>query len=398
MKRKITAIFVTLFLLTFVLGKTVFAQSSTPEPNNSSNQKNVVLPSSETVDHDYFAAGSSVTLSGTVNGDAYVAGGNILVDGTVNGDLLVAGGNINVNGNITGNIRAIGGQILINGKIGGNASAFGGSTNIVKGAQINGSFAGAGGNLDISGPLGKGVNGAFGNVTLGNTIAGNVLLYAGNLTLAPQTNISGNLEYYSNTEANLQAGSTVSGQTIRHNLPQQLNKRVQPQKAAAFITQALLFLKIMAFISYLLAGLLLIRFFPKFSNEAVSAIYERTWASLGFGFLLTILMPIIIFILFITIVGIPLAFITLLLYFILMFLSIIIGSLFLGWWVFSFSKNKKTISLGWSLVAGLVIYEILTLIPFIGGLIKAILLFLGLGGIFLGFRKDYTDMKAKKMI
>src|SRR5687767_13900949 len=70
---------------------------------------NVYLSKGEIINHDYFAAGNTVNLSGTVNGDAYIAGGNVTVDGTVNGDLLAAGGNVTILGKVTGNVRTAGG-------------------------------------------------------------------------------------------------------------------------------------------------------------------------------------------------------------------------------------------------------------------------------------------------
>ncbi|GIW54634.1 MAG: hypothetical protein KatS3mg082_1038 [Nitrospiraceae bacterium] len=53
----------------------------------------VVLPAGAVVDHDYFAVGTIVEISGTVNGDVYAVGRQILVDGTVNGGFAGGGRN-----------------------------------------------------------------------------------------------------------------------------------------------------------------------------------------------------------------------------------------------------------------------------------------------------------------
>ena len=59
--------------------------TATEDKDVEKTGRNVVLPKGEVVDSDYFATGTSVTLSGTVKGDAYIAAGTINFEGTVDG-------------------------------------------------------------------------------------------------------------------------------------------------------------------------------------------------------------------------------------------------------------------------------------------------------------------------
>jgi cytoskeletal protein CcmA (bactofilin family) len=57
-----------------------------------------------TVQGDYVAAGSIITITGTVNQDALLAAGTIIENGVVNGDIRAAAGNIMVDGPVGGDL------------------------------------------------------------------------------------------------------------------------------------------------------------------------------------------------------------------------------------------------------------------------------------------------------
>lgn len=158
----------------------------------------------------------------------------------------------------------------------------------------------------------------------------------------------------------------------------------------------ILLAKIVGFISTLILGLLLIYLIPNYSREVVSTVRDRTLASLGLGFLMLLVTPVVIVFLFVTVVGIPLALILLAVYLIGIYLARIlailwIGSTLIGWF-------GKTVREGWVLVIGLVTYSILTLIPFVGGLITMLAVLVGLGASILADRQLYLTARKKEMI
>lgn len=102
MKKILFSFLAILLLFSFVSPPVLFAQTR-------NQQRVIILSRDQTVDRDFFGAGSTVIVSGTVNGDAYVAGGTILIDGTVKGDVLAAGGNITIRGTVH-NVRIVGGK------------------------------------------------------------------------------------------------------------------------------------------------------------------------------------------------------------------------------------------------------------------------------------------------
>lgn len=378
--KKLTALLVVFISLVFVLPGVVYAQQ------NIASGDNVVLSKDQIINQDYFASGNSVTISGTVNGDVYIAGGNVLVDGIINGDLLTVGGTVNVVGSVSGNIRAVGGNITISGLSDGNTSLVGGSLNITNNADIGGSLVAVGGEVQVFAPVGKGATVAGGQVTLGNVVGGNVTSGASMLTLTSSANVAGNLDYWSQNQPQIQPGASVAGQTSGHMVA------VSQEPVTKFFGALVgisLFLKLIGFISQLIIGLLILRFFPNFSQGVVETIKGNPWWSLGVGFLALILTPIIVIILLVTVIGIPLALLLLVAYIIVLCFARIFIALLIGQWIL---KQKGNIT--WAFALGLIIFVIISLIPFIGGLFSFFATLFAVGAYLITKRDFYQKLKS----
>lgn len=363
----------------FLLVNTAFAVT------NYSTGQDVILPKSETINSDYFAAGNNVLLDGTVNGDAYVAGGNVTINGIINGDLLAAGGNINVIGKVAGNIRAAGGQINVSGTVGRNMTAAGGTITLQTPATVSGSLTSAGGNISVLAPIRKGLTIAGGQANIDTTIGGNITGAIGQLSLMPNASVAGNLEYWSNEKAHLDPNTKIAGQTFYHQT--QWNKQKTQDFAAGLNIGWMIF----SFMTSFVIGMLFIKFLPVYTQDIVQTILTRPWISLGIGFLATILFPIAFIILLVTIVGIPVAFILLaagFIFFVLneTFIGITIGEKIL--------PHRRVVAL----ILGLVIYEIISLIPIINWIGGMVAFFIGLGAFVLVEKQLYMSLRTRKVI
>lgn len=381
---KKAAVFIIIFFSSLLLAGLVSAQ-------NIKSGESTVLPSGETVNNDYFASGGMAIVSGTVNGDTYLMGGNITVDGEINGDLLIIGGNADIRGRVTGDIRVVGGQVTVAGEVGRNLSAVGGSVSVTDRARIRGNLVAASGSLDVFGPVDRDVIISGGQATLGSGIGGNVNSTVGRLVLTSGARVSGNLNYTSGTPAQIQSGAVVSGTVTQQTPPGRPTPGILGALAAASIA-----FKIISFISYLIVGLLLLRFFPNFTREKAATLFKRPLISLLIGFIALILIPVVIFLLMFTVIGIPIALIALAIYLIALYLSIIVTSLALGWKAFDLIGQKRTG--GWALLLGLVIYEILTIVPILGGFVTFFALLFGLGALLLAWKNYYQRLQSKDLV
>lgn len=380
--RKIGFILILLLIFSFFISNSTFAD------REDEKRKEIVLPKNEILNKDYFAAGDSVTLSGTVNGDVYLAGGSVIVEGIVNGDLLVAGGVVAIRGKVTHDARIGGGQIIISGEIDGNLTVGGGSVNLTDSAKIGGSLVAGAGSLFVFAPVGKGATIGAGQVTLGNKIGGDITAGIGKITLTPNANIIGNLVYWSKSNAQIEPGAQVLGK-ITHNLPAEF----KPTKRIVVLPLLIL---IGNLISSLVLGLLMLKFLPVYTQRTANVITEKPWASLGVGFLTTVLFPVIFIILLITLVGIPLALILLFTFLIIAYITKIFVSLVIGQKIFKFI-GQRTKS-GWVLLMGLIVYGIITMIPVIGWIVSILVFLFGLGAVILEKKDFYRQLRSENRV
>ena len=132
----------------------------------------------------------------------------------------------------------------------------------------------------------------------------------------------------------------------------------------------------------MVVGMILLNLLPNLFNSVNKELLKFSFKRIIKGLLLFTIIPIISIILLITIIGIPLGIIILLLYGILIYLT----KLFVAYFYFFFIKNKylkeKHISNNNKLALGILIYLIISNIPFFGPVIN-ILLFLLTWSIFL---------------
>lgn len=363
--RKIAILFLT--LLTFVFVPFAFAQE------NIRTKELSVLEKDEIINDDYFSSGEKVILSGEVLGDAYLAGGNIVVDGFVGGDLLVVGGNINIDGEVEGDVRVAGGNVNITGKVGGNVSAFGGNVQIAKSAEIFGSLVSGAGNVDVLGLVGN-------NATVGS----------GMLTIGNDAGINGNLVYFSDEDADISKGATISGQ---------ITKRVMPhvrESAKSDFDHGMAGWSVYSFLSSVIFGILFLVAFPNFTQTTVAVIRSRPWASLGIGFLVLISVPLIVFLLAITLIGIPLAAVLLVSYiFMILFAKIFTGIAFGSWVLQKFGQKQNPYL---SLTLGLLLLSVLKFVPFFGMLVGFAVTLFGIGAYAISKRNTYISLRSKKAI
>jgi len=381
--RKLLYTFLAIFALGFVVTSQVYAKTD--------KQEIISLSKNEVVDHDYFAAGDIVEISGTVNGDVYAAGGQVFVDGTINGDLLAAGGMVTVTGKVSQNIRVAGGQVNVNGEVGRNLTLVGGNIDIGSGTIVVGNLVAAGGNVTISAPIGGDIKLGAGNVTIANSVGGNVEAGVGQMRLTSGAMVGGNVTYYSDEDASISSDASISGM---------VDKKTMPVKAPEFSEKDVqkvfdgigVFAKLTSAFSTLIIGLLFVYLFPNYTKKVVETISSRPIAASFLGFTVLILAPVAILILFVTLLGIPLAMIGLFSYLTFLYVARIFVIFWVGEKVFELAKKKARY--GWVFVVGLVVYYFVTMLPVIGGLIVFVSTLVGWGAMLITCRA--TSLKARE--
>ena len=340
----------------------------------------VVLPSTAVLNQDYFAYGKTVEVSGKVNGDVYVFGGQVFIDGEVNGDVLVAGGSVEISGKVSKDVRLLSGQASISGTVGRNVTALTATIEFAPSAKVGRNIVVVSGNVDLESNVVKNARVYASNLRVSDGVGGHLYAYVGSMRVTSKANIKGNVEYWSNKNAVVDPHAQIGGELIHH--PSLFYGVVHGKIFKSLKIGSKFAALVMNFFYTLVIALIMMRYFPQRIRGAVDALNHRLFQSLIAGIVIVIVLPLLFLALLITIVGVPFALTLLAINVITFYTAKILTIVWLAKHIFrrfDFNKHRR---LYFSFA--LIIYYILTLIPYVGTVVSIAALLLGLGGVVLG--------------
>lgn len=151
-KRKIKSGIFLVLAAAAVCGLFKRARASSHFRSNSSSELTsgeVRVAKGETLDQDITASGP-ILIEGILKGDCVSLGGPVSVRGKILGDLTSLGGPVTVTGYVKGDVSSLGGPVKISGRIEGDIASMGGDVTLGDKAFVLGDVALMGGRLDKS--------------------------------------------------------------------------------------------------------------------------------------------------------------------------------------------------------------------------------------------------------
>jgi cytoskeletal protein CcmA (bactofilin family) len=385
----------------------------------------VIIGKDEVINDDLYVGAGKFTLDGTVKGDVLASGEVMTINGTVEGDVMAAGQTVIINGEVTGSVRMAGAVLFIgeNAKIGGDVIGAGASLETRKGSSVGQDAVIFGGQALLAGDITRNLKVFTGGTELRGNIGGNMeaevgdaqhngpspMMYIpqspipvpdvkGGLTIDPEAKIGGKLTYTSAKELSI-PGGVVTGAVTR--LEPVVEDVVQPTASELFMAGLLNTIRKM--VTLILLGLLLGWLFPAFISLSVNRVRTAPLPSFGWGIvsiaafffalLVLIIATIIGALLFgaLTLSGLSttIVFLGILGTFVLIFgfvlamsfVAQIIISILGGKLILEKAKPEWADHKVWPLVIGVVLFAILTSIPFLGWLAGMVVILLGLGAL-----------------
>jgi cytoskeletal protein CcmA (bactofilin family) len=335
---------------------------------------------------DVYAAGGTVDIMADVEGDVVAAGGRVIAGERISGDVLAAGGSVNVRATVGDDVRVAGGDVTLEGSIGGDAIAAGGSVLLLPGGTVGGRAWFSGGRVDVGGEIGRELRAAGGRIVLSGRVHGDVELSGRSISLLEGTVIDGDLLYRSPREAEIAEGAIIHG-TVRHEPAEH-----QAGAVAAAVTGA----GLLVLLGLLVTGILLFLLFPRVIAASVTTIRTRPWTSLGLGLALFTATPLVISLLFMTLIGWLPALVTGALYLLLLPAGFLTGTFFAGGLAAGLRKRGELSRTRWlwAFAIALCVVLLLGLIPLLGQLLLLALMLLGTGALALGLYRRYTGTQA----
>lgn len=384
MKKLLSLAAVTMALVLFTAPTAFAAEFIAPKDDN----QNITLSKGETHKNVYIAAGS-VFVNSDVSGDLFGAGGTIIVEGNIEQDAVVAGGTVMINGNVGGDIRVAGGEVTINGSVSGDVLVAGGTVRLTEKASVAGDLAAGAGDLSIDGIIAGSVKIAGGVVRLNSSLPGSVKVVADEkLTVGSKAIIPGGISFKGSQEAVVEDGAqvgTINFEKVAAHQKGALNGMMFAIFSIAFVIKAL---------GLILAGLLLMKLFPRTAKNSVDSMRDGMWRNTGVGFIALIVGPIVAILLLVTLFGMYIAGLLFFAWLIMLILSILVACVFSGAWIIMKLTKKESLVYNWqALVIGVVAIAILSIVPVIGGIAFLILLMMAFGGI---IRQFYSRIKSEQ--
>lgn len=359
---------------------TLFSLSLFAEGEDDNAPDIRVVPRGAVIDDDYFAWENSVEIAGTINGDLYLFGSQVFIDGVVKGDVLAVGGNINIAGSVLQDVRVMGGQLTVSGSVGGSLTALAGNCEIASPASIGRNLLLVSGNADVAGAV-QGTSRFYcSNLRLADSIGRNVLAYVGTLRVASTANIGGALEYWSDNVAVVDPTATIR-EGITHHASFIYNLSKHPFLKWLRIGSKLATV-LMNFFYSLVLGIIFMKYYPRKLERSLKAMNEKPLQALITGVIVLVLLPLVSLLLLMTILGVPFALTLLAVNVIGFYTAKVFSILWVSEKLFQklrFQKFRNFIYLGL-----LIVYFLLTAIPYLGTLVAAVAMLFGLGAIVLG--------------
>lgn len=152
---------------------------------------------SQGIPEDFYAVGGRLQIDASVAGDAVLAAGSIDIEGDIDGDVSAAGGQITIAGGVGDDLRAAGGEISLRGFVTDHAAIVGGMVRIEEGSTIAGRTWIAAGSLDMAGQVGADLRVFARTAVISGQIQGNVEITAQEIRIDPGAVIGGHLVWHS---------------------------------------------------------------------------------------------------------------------------------------------------------------------------------------------------------
>lgn len=342
----------------------VGAGALTATANAQSVHKNGdVVTQTEKVDGSFFAAGSTIQVTDTVSGDVYIGGQTVTVSGDVSGDVLVAGQNVTISGDVAGSVRVMAQTVTISGEVGGSVSALAQTFTLASGATVKNDLAFAGQSVTIDGAVGRDVTGAVERFHIGGSV-GRDIFYTSDVTLTKNQ------------------AATIGGEVHYTVAEQYTPEQDFGTKASGWLY---------GIVALVFATLLVALIAPRWLRTATERAYPAPWKAMLAGFLGFVFVPFAIIVLFITIVGIPVAIALIAAYLLLIGFGYVFAAYYLGRLVFRNTQNTAL-----QAIVGAIIYSVLLLIPVIGFIAGLIGGLIGFGSVALDIAKRVEQQSAGK--
>lgn len=359
---------------------------------------------------DVFISGFRIKFDSQVYGDLFSFSYEIVQTDSIMGSFMAFARSVQNLGPVGGSFRAFAQTMSCNATVGRNLLMFGQEINVGPQAVIGMNADLAGANVVSQGTITNNLVIKAHMAVVSGFIGGNLQFEGDSLTINPNTVISGDLIYSSPERAVIGAGTVISGKTDWKKM-EDIEKPDRRDSGggfwgaltwvvslkgylilASFMSLAVLAMNLIPFPAWLgvaffwaamvLCGNVVIFMARKRASAAERVIGERLFPSMGLGFIIFFLTPMVSLVLFFTALASPLAVALIMVFGIATFVGSIYISLFIGRRICGIFSTGGANTPGYlCYTIGMTVLLAVSLIPYLGYIVVLAALMTGLGGL-----------------
>ncbi len=337
---------------------------------------------------DTFISGGTVTPSLDSVGDAFVSGRRIVADGTSQGDMHVAGFDLTINTNAAEDLYAMGGTVLVRGTVAQDLTAMGFSVRTDPSAETSGNVRMMGNTVTIEGRI-QGALAALGtDVILNAPVEGDVRLIANSISFGPSAVVRGTLTYSTKEKMSVPERVASADRVIYEKLDMSEAwdgwDEVRKEMPVLPTFASVLFGFVVTLLFYVVLAALMLTFMPRRLEKMRTSIAVAPGKSVLLGVVGLALLIGAIPITALTIVGLPFVPVVILALIVAWVLAYALGAYSIAMWVFSAvggQSDPSTVARLVVFAAAITVIALLNYIPFVGWVANYTLVLLGMGAM-----------------
>ncbi len=287
-------------ILSLFATSTLFISSAlaVPEIISQNNSDKEPITIEKNIPDDAYIAGEKITVNAKIDGDAIMAGMNVTLEKNVTEDALLLGHTITINGNIKDDIRVAAHNVTINGNVGDDIIAAGKNI-IIKDSKIGGSVIATGKYVKVINiTANEAINITAKTIFFDSKVSGLVSLNAQEITFGKNAHITGALTYSGNIKG------VYSEDTLKNIVKGNITKNTSSYSDFSLLENNKILIA-----GYLLSiiffSFLLHIFTPKYFAKTVAHILSSPFSRFFSGLIWVLVVPVIGFILLLTVIGFP---------------------------------------------------------------------------------------------
>jgi cytoskeletal protein CcmA (bactofilin family) len=335
----------------------------------------LLIPAGETIDDTVIATGRQVVVEGTITGNLVAGGQQVRILGEVRGSLMAFARDVVVDGSVGGDVFSASQNLDLRGRVLRSVHAIAADVDIAKGARVERDALLACESGHVGGGVGHDLH-AVGNVfIISGEVARAVDVSSHELDLTTTARIGG--EVTAAVESAASFTRAPGAQLAYEPQVRVVGTRGVSHELRQWLTPGFYFWRAVSVAAALAFGLFLYWLVPALFLWPTPP-ERRLLASAGIGFLALVATPAAAVLLGITVVGLPLGVLAMGTWIVAIYLSGILVALMLGQHLLRGARaNGGAFAL--TLLAGLVVLQIAVHLPYVGGVVRFLVILVGLG-------------------